>query len=793
MKRVVDIYVESVSGSGTYSKLELFNDEKIELTSSIQNIQDISKIYTDFTQSFTIPASPNNNAILHHFYQSDVDIPNNQWNFNYRIRAKIEIGLTPFKTGTIMVEKSNLKDGQPDSYTITFYGDLVSLKDKFGESKISDLDFSSYNFNYNGTNVVNKITSSVTDNVMFPLISSKRLWSKGDSTNTDITTSAGAINYTELFPAIKVSRIFDLIESKFGITFNSNFFTSTNNRWERLYLWLKNEEQYSIKTNSQTANITSPDGQLTVPGYSSSTTTFPATSGFLVDASGDFFMCKNVKAFYIPSLLVSVSNVSDASVVYYIDLYQNGKLIYTYENSGNFSPKSIKTFVPTDNGTVFQIKIRTVAPITIQLGVSIHYPNQNNFMQGIAFSPTTTTSYTDIKSKVPDMTISEFFSGILKMFNATCFSTDSNVYTIEPLDNWYSEGGIIDITTYVDTDSIDVERQNVYKKLSFKYEKSESFLNRQYYDNNAFGKEYSDTSLELSNEGSDFTVQLPFENLLTSPIDASYFDVGYCLTKFPDYKPYIPKPILLYHESLRTASCYINNGSSITNYSVINIFNNNLVSDGTTYSLTWHPETSTQTPNNPLEANLYATYYSGYLQNLFNPKSRLVRLKAHFPLSLIIKLRLNDRLVIRDKRYIINELKTDITTGEVDLSLINDFRTMINRPALSSNVSSSGGVVSETFFVPSTLVSSATLSSPNSGVTFSETTITSTSAVDITIPANANTPSIIVSESGTDNIITDDGYGIVNEEGFQDIITIDINYNYYDGSTQVDTLNIYQS
>jgi len=57
MKRIVDVYVESISGSGNYSKLELFNDEKIELTSSIQNIQDISKVYTDFTQSFTIPAS----------------------------------------------------------------------------------------------------------------------------------------------------------------------------------------------------------------------------------------------------------------------------------------------------------------------------------------------------------------------------------------------------------------------------------------------------------------------------------------------------------------------------------------------------------------------------------------------------------------------------------------------------------------------------------------------------------------------------------------------------------------
>ena len=175
MKRIVDIYVESISGSGDYLKLELFNDEKIELTSTIQNIQDISKVYTDFTQSFTIPASTNNNSILHHFYQSDVDVVNNGWNFNFRIRAKIEIDLVQFRKGTIMMEKANIKDGRTDSYTITFYGDLVSLKDKFGDTKLSDLDFTSYDIEYTGTNVINRVKSSTLENVMFPLISSKRL------------------------------------------------------------------------------------------------------------------------------------------------------------------------------------------------------------------------------------------------------------------------------------------------------------------------------------------------------------------------------------------------------------------------------------------------------------------------------------------------------------------------------------------------------------------------------------------------------------------------------------------
>ena len=53
--------------------VDLFDDEKIEITSSIQNIQDISKVYTDFSQSFTVPCSDNNNAIFDFFYNNDVD------------------------------------------------------------------------------------------------------------------------------------------------------------------------------------------------------------------------------------------------------------------------------------------------------------------------------------------------------------------------------------------------------------------------------------------------------------------------------------------------------------------------------------------------------------------------------------------------------------------------------------------------------------------------------------------------------------------------------------------------
>jgi len=123
MKRIVDVYIESISGSGDYSKLELFNDEKIDINLSVQNIQDISKVYTDFTQSFTVPASSINNAIFEHFYQSDVNTVNSS---NIRRLAYIEIDLAPFRSGKIQLEKSNIKNGSVDSYTITFYGDLTA-------------------------------------------------------------------------------------------------------------------------------------------------------------------------------------------------------------------------------------------------------------------------------------------------------------------------------------------------------------------------------------------------------------------------------------------------------------------------------------------------------------------------------------------------------------------------------------------------------------------------------------------------------------------------------------------
>jgi hypothetical protein len=52
----------------------------------------------------------------------------------------------------------------------------------------------------------------------------------------------------------------------------------------------------------------------------------------------------------------------------------------------------------------------------------------------------------------------------------------------------------------------------------------------------------------------------------------------------------------------------------------------------------------------------------------------MVKVSMRLPYSKLLGLRLNDRIVLRDKRYIINSFSTDLDTFESKFELIQDFR-----------------------------------------------------------------------------------------------------------------------
>ena len=74
MRQVV-LYIKD--NSGNYQLTEMFKDETITITSKLQDVRDISKVFTDFSQPFTIPASKENNKILQHWYNFNIDVEKN--------------------------------------------------------------------------------------------------------------------------------------------------------------------------------------------------------------------------------------------------------------------------------------------------------------------------------------------------------------------------------------------------------------------------------------------------------------------------------------------------------------------------------------------------------------------------------------------------------------------------------------------------------------------------------------------------------------------------------------------
>jgi hypothetical protein len=663
--RKVDVYIEVIANSGNYEKLELFNDEEIQINSSIQNVQDLAKVYTDFTQSFTIPASPRNNRLFEHFYQSDVNANDNP---NIKRNGFIEIGTISFRSGKISIESSNVVKGRVESYSITFYGDLTSLKDKFGDKTLKDLDLRSYGMNYSGSNVRGRIINTVSNDLEFPLITSKRHWTYGLGTSTCIDTTAGAIVYNELFPALKVKRIFEAIQTDFGVSFNSNFFNQK--LFTELFLWLKNAKDFLAYSDTENLTFNSVTGTnyiLQIPQYAQ----VNQTQNLTVSA---YFSSATV------GVRIFIDAVLDGKVIKTTEIKTSG-LTSVYFNSALFT------------GFKLELRARASTASTATIYFSFNYQYYENTFNGFILSNYVTNTansgavtfsspYVDPSVYAPNMKISDFVSGIFKMFNLTCYATSIDNFQVEPLDDWYTKGAVVDITDYVDTDEITIERHKLYKEISFDYEKSESYLNEKYFNETTNAtREFGNVKESFANyDGGDYKIDVPFENIYFAKEDITDADEppkAYLLNEDTATESYDNKPILLYLDSYQSTSFYFDDGSSDVLITAYRPLCNQITYNNSVYSNHFSTEPSAfngVTINN----SLYSQYYAGYLQNLYNPKNRLTNVKALFPISLLTSLKLNDRLIIRDKRYVINEMKVNLTSGEVDLSLINDFRAVAN-------------------------------------------------------------------------------------------------------------------
>ena len=659
---VIGLYI--YDDNNVAHRIDLFPDENISVNSSIQNINDIGKVFTDFSQSFTVPASRRNNAIFRHWYESIVV---DGFDARTRKKAYIELDTIPFRVGKIQIEKAKITNGVPDNYTITFFGNLISLKDLFGERKLRELDFSSMDFEYSGTVVKSRITGGVTNSIKFPLISSNNIWQKGGGgaaqSNWDINNTDTPIYHTDLFPAIRVSSIFDTIASNYGITFNESVVDSflDNDKFKNAFLWLKNSEKFELKLRPTKINFTT----------SSSTT--GSTGLFVLSPAGSYLnFTLPTGTNYVSQSHINITFTS-SGVPFTFYIYKDGVELSKQSYVTQTSAMYLECPLDISGKYTFLISANSAVTYTSQYYFEIGN-NDAGYVKLIDLTVNQPTGHTNslvlsISDYMPDLKVQDFFSGILKMFNLTCYSEKDDVYTIEQLTEWYNKGKFYDFTKYVIQDEIEVIKPKSYKKINFNYTESESLLNTNFKSRNS--SNYGDLLYEMPNDGEEYSIEVPFENIMFNKFTGTDLQVAYSIDI--NYNSVIPTAVILYdYNETKTCSFKFNDGTSTSTISSYNVFGQDTRVDSINHSINFGIEQSSLLGT--LQDNsLFKEYYWDYLYDVLNINSRIISLKMILPAGIISNLKLNDHIIIRDKRYLINSMQSDLNTGVVTFELIIDF------------------------------------------------------------------------------------------------------------------------
>jgi len=286
-----------------------------------------------------------------------------------------------------------------------------------------------------------------------------------------------------------------------------------------------------------------------------------------------------------------------------------------------------------------------------------------------------------IADQMPEQKIIDFITGLVKMFNLVIIYEGNNTYKLEPLDDWYAEGSTIDVTRYIDTTEFSANRAELYKRIEFAYQETEAVVGEIFRNTSGGGVGYGDLRADFTFDGGDFTIESTFEHMLFERLvdgnDAiqTEFAVGKAIDK--ELKPYIGEPFVFYAPALTPTLtktvAYVNTGGTSDEIDQFWLVSNcnDLASEDITKTINYGTEIDPYTGSNQT-GGLYETYWQDYVTDLYSTARRVYQFKGIFPSDVMYKLKVNDKLTIVDRDYIINNATLDLTTGQVTLELLND-------------------------------------------------------------------------------------------------------------------------
>ena len=703
--------------TGNYERLELFKDETILLTQTIQNARDIGSIFTDFSQSFTLPASKSNNKLFEFYYNSDIETG---FNANDKRSSQILLNGSLFRKGFLALDGVELKQNNPFSYKVTFFGETVDIKKQLKDLTLRNLfeGYTAFNHTYDVSTVSQGlVTSLFNGKICYPLISHTERYFYDSSTHANGTRNlhyagSGAsqnqgVNFRDLKPAIKINEIFKRINTETDLQFDlgTGFLATSNNDFQQLFLWLARER--------------GPLGQSYTGGQTfqlniNSATNFFADGGFqggfvpplhrFNDSANPIICSVNNGLIYLApiantqpnntdmflKLEWTVTSTSDYSL-YLVDTLSNTIVSSMQDVNGqqtiSFELAPLGFWDPTPTALI-QLRIETEDNTFIASAMSlriIYRFRNNSFSEKVLYSrtnnlgPNGLVNDIDIALQMPALKVLDFLTGLFKMFNLTAFFQSDNTIAVQTLDSYYNEGVQRDITDYVDVDKKNVNYPIPYQEIAFRYEKPKTFLAINFEEINGyqFGNLENSTqnsTVTPTDRGKKYVVKVPFEKMIYEPLfdlngnTAENILYGYTVDK--DQNPVAVAPLVFYRR----------NTNSINGYSIQDLGGANQAEQRQNYNrasnsyfqrtLNFNAEIDEFT-GIVKPQSLFNNYYRNYISSLFSRQRRLVKITAYLPLRFLLEYSLKDVFIVNGRLYNVNSIKTNLQDGKSEIEMYN--------------------------------------------------------------------------------------------------------------------------
>ncbi len=709
--------------------LDLYETEPIKLNLSVEDITN-AEAKSVFSRTFRVPATSANNIFFKHAFLIDgID-----YDVTVKKPAEIIVDGAEFRQGHIRLQRIFTNGAQDKiDYEIIFLGETRDFSSAIGDATMCSLSMPELSHTVNGANITSSWQAypegTLTDglingDVLYPLVDFGNTYDEnGNAEQTRVAVAGSGNNFTSaghplelarMKPMIRARKIFGKIFENTGYTFTSTFLDSAFFKQVYVSAW-GNESSIDLSgdansTNTMTATDSNDEGgdselyigeTVNDPSSGNVNTTDGKNYQYLPVSAGSYYVAQVAGSYIIRAQAFYAGQGGQSPPFSNIA----GRLKIQKSTGGAYTDASIGAY---GSGAGTTITVQGI--ISLAAGDKIRIYGETEFPGLIEQSVFRNKEFEVVSAPgnaLPNASLDceykqiDFIKDILTTYRLVMApdAADGKNFIIEPFINYVASGDLYDWSDKLirDKDLIIEPLFNTQSdQIDFMHKDDGDWIN--VYHTQAYKNTFGYLEFDSGNELLKGTRKIetnwaptPLTQITGAPATGakSEFIIPQMTTKSAgdlgtQHNPIKPKTRLLFYNGLQPTGFTGSNGwhledvtGHLSDYPLVSYYNE-WPMDQDTQVLNWNvdvPYWGTQVSGIDglvTSFDLYTTYWSGYIQSLYNSRAR--RVTGHFTLNNVDLQNFSfDDIVFLDGAYYrpekINDAQIGVT-GPVKVQLI---------------------------------------------------------------------------------------------------------------------------